>query len=279
MEAVQLDTMTPRPYRIQRVHHETRDTFTMELAATGGGDIPPYKPGQFNMLYVFGAGEVPISISGDPGTPETLVHTTRAVGTVTSAMARLKPGHVLGVRGPYGNSWPVEEAEGNDLVIVAGGIGAAPLRPLLYSVMDRRNRFGKVVILYGTRTPDDILFSKDLKQLRSRFDVDVLMTVDRATGDWRGHVGVVTKMIPHAPFDPYQATAYVCGPEIMMYYTLEALEKRGVPRDQIYMSMERNMKCALGHCGRCQFGRKLICRDGPVFRYDTIASLLDIREV
>lgn len=279
MLAARHEPMAPDPFRVQRVRRETEDTFTLELASTGAARAQAFAPGQFNMLYLFGVGEVAISISGDPRTPETLVHTTRAVGIVTNAMASLKPGQVLGVRGPFGTSWPAAPAEGKDVVIIAGGIGLAPLRPLIYEVMANRERYGRVVLLYGARTPEDILYRKELEQWRGRFDAEVLITVDRATGSWRGHVGLVTKLIPRAPFDPYESAAYVCGPEIMMTYAIEALAKRGLARDRMYLSMERNMKCAIGFCGHCQYGPHFICKDGPVFRYDVLEPLLPIREV
>ncbi len=272
------DIMLPRPHRIQRVKRETEDTFTLEIARTEGGPIA-FAPGQFNMLYVYGTGECAISISGDPATPETLVHTTRAVGTVTKAMAHLRAGHVIGVRGPFGGAWPVHLAEDMDVVIVAGGIGLAPLRPMLYHLIANRERYGKIVLLYGTRTPEDVLYKKELEQWRGRFDLDVLVTVDRATGKWRGHVGVVTTLIPRAPFDPYHTLACVCGPEVMMTHTVDALAKRGISKANIYLSMERNMKCAAGFCGHCQWGPKFICKDGPVFRFSDVEAMLSVREL
>ena len=273
------DPMVPSPYRVQRVRQDTYDTFTLELQSTNGAERFCFSAGQFNMLYVFGVGEVPISISGDPAIPVTLVHTTRAVGTVTKAMRQLKRGDMLGVRGPFGTHWPVEEAIGNDVVIVAGGIGLAPLRPALYALLANREKFGKVVLLYGTRTPSDILFRRELESWRSRLDLEVYVTVDRATGNWRGNVGVVTTLIPKAPFDPRNAVALVCGPEIMMRFTILELQKRGVAAENIFLSMERNMKCAVGFCGHCQFGPTFICKDGPVFRYDRIKDLFTKREI
>ncbi|NUN96468.1 MAG: FAD/NAD(P)-binding protein [Candidatus Omnitrophica bacterium] len=271
--------MVPNLHRIQKVTQETSDTFTLALAPSCGRKCPAFRPGQFNMLYVFGVGEVPISISGDPATPETLVHTTRAVGAVTAAMKKMRPGDQLGVRGPYGTEWPVAEAHDRDVVIVAGGIGLAPLRPALYSLLNHRERYGRVVLLYGTRSPEDILYRTEIQKWRSQFDLDVHVTVDRATGKWRGNVGVVTSLIPKAPFDPYHATAFVCGPEIMMRYTILALLKRGVEKDSIHLSMERNMKCAVGFCGHCQIGPLFVCRDGPVFGYPRLEKLLDKREL
>jgi len=279
MYVEQIEPMAPRPHRIQRVRRETDDTFTVELVQADGGPAIRFPPGQFNMLYVFGIGESAISISGNPATPETLVHTTRAVGAVTKAMSHLKAGQVIGVRGPFGGHWPIHEAEGKDIVVVAGGIGLAPLRPLIYELLHNRERYGKFVLLYGTRTPEDMLYRKELEQWGGRFDTNILITVDRATGKWRGHVGVVTALIPRAPFDPYDSVAFVCGPEIMMTYTIEALEQRGLAKEDIYLSMERNMKCAVGFCGHCQYGPHFICKDGPVFRYDQIESIYNVREI
>jgi NAD(P)H-flavin reductase len=277
--AAHADPMTPLIYRIEKVQKDTHDTFTLNLTHANGRAIDRFAPGQFNMLYVFGVGEVPISVSGDPYHPETLIHTTRMVGNVTKAMNALKPGETIGVRGPYGSHWPTEKAYGNDIVIVAGGIGLAPLRPVLYRVLANRNKYGKVVLLYGTRTPEDILYRSELEKLRARLDLDIHVTVDRATGNWKGNVGVVTKLIQRAPFDPYNTTAFVCGPEIMMRFTVRELENRGVEMGDIYVSMERNMKCAIGFCGHCQYGPNFICKDGPVFSFDKVKHLIDKREI
>ncbi len=271
--------MLPDLFRVQQIRRETDDTFTLELGSANGREPFGFAAGQFNMLYVRGIGEVPISISGDPARSDILVHTTREVGAVTRAMRGLKKGDVLGVRGPFGVGWPVEAAVGHDVVIVAGGIGLAPLRPSIYHLLGRRDQYGKIVLLYGTRTPADLLFRKELEAWRARLDVEVYVTVDRAIERWHGNVGVVTKLIPRAPFDPSRAVAMVCGPEIMMRFTALELEKRGIPTDHIYLSMERNMKCGIGLCGHCQFGPAFICKDGPVFRYDAIKGLVSLREI
>jgi len=271
--------MLPDFFSVRKVRLETDDTFTLELAPAGGRQPFPFSAGQFNMLYVHGIGEVPISISGDPGKPGTLVHTTRAVGAVTRGLRTLKKGDVLGVRGPFGVGWPVQQAEGHDIVVVAGGIGLAPLRPAIYQLLANRDRYGKLVILYGTRTPADILFRKEIEAWRARLDVEVYVTVDRATDSWHGNVGVVTKLIPKAPFDRTRTVAMICGPELMMRFTALELDKRGVETDHIYLSMERNMKCGVGLCGHCQCGATFICKDGPVFRYDAIKGLLSQREI
>jgi NAD(P)H-flavin reductase len=273
------DPMMPRPFSIQRTRRETEDTFTVELVPTDGTGGHPFTPGQFNMLYLFGVGEIPISISGDPNESMKLVHTTRAVGPVTKAMQKLKRGSSLGVRGPYGTGWPLEQMAGSDVVLVAGGIGLAPLRPALFQLISQRERYGRIVLLYGARTPADILFPKDLEHWRARFDLEVYVTVDRAMASWRGNVGVVTSLIPKAPFDPSQTHALVCGPEVMMRFAAHELVRRGVNSSDVYLSMERNMKCAVGFCGHCQFGPYYVCKDGPVFRYDRVRDLMWIREV
>ncbi|MBW1961666.1 MAG: FAD/NAD(P)-binding protein [Deltaproteobacteria bacterium] len=274
-----LAAMQPIPYRIERFKRETHDTFTIELRPVNGNPQPAFAPGQFNMLYVFGIGEIPISISGDPACPETIKHTTRVVGTVTRAMHALKPGDTIGVRGPFGSNWPTDKAEGKDVVIVAGGIGLAPLRPALFDLLANRKEYRRIVLLYGTRTPEDILFKRDLRRWRSHFDLEVHITVDRSMEAWRGNVGVVTTLIPRAPFDPSNAIAFICGPEVMMWYTVEALQQRGVKSEDIFVSMERNMKCATGFCGRCQYGPNFICKDGPVFRYDRVEPIFRKAEV
>jgi NAD(P)H-flavin reductase len=273
------DIMAPRPFVIDRIVKDVSDTFTLALTPEGEERPFPFKPGQFNMLYVFGVGEVPISISGNPDAGGPLLHTIRAVGPVTRAMALLQRGATIGVRGPFGSAWPTEAAEGNDIVFVAGGVGLAPLRPAIFRILARRGRYGRVALLYGARTPKDILFRRDLQRWGGRLDVAVQVTVDRAAAEWRGNVGVVTRLIDHAPFDPEEAVALVCGPEIMLRFTTRALMARGVAADRIYVSMERNMKCAVGFCGHCQFGGHFVCRDGPVFRFDRIRDIFDEREL
>lgn len=270
--------MLTSPWMVDHVRKDTIDTFTMELVPEAGENFD-FLPGQFNMLYVFGVGEVPISISGDPKNKDRLLHTIRNVGLVTDALNKLRRGAMVGLRGPYGKPWPVDAAEGKDVVIVAGGIGLAPLRPVLYQLQDQRDRFRNIFILYGARTPGDLLYKNDLKKLSADLEIQVRVTVDQGDADWKGMIGVVTPLIQRAPFDPENSVAYVCGPEIMMHFAVRELHKRGVPDEKVYLSMERNMKCAVGHCGHCQFGPEFICKDGPVFRYDSIENLLKVREV
>ncbi len=268
------DPMIPRVYRVLRTRWNTGDTFSLELVPQEGGDIPAFEPGQFNMVYIYGVGEIPISISGDPARRDVLIHTTRAVGTVTHAMSKLNVDDTLGVRGPFGSAWPVELGRGKDIVIVAGGIGLAPLRPAMYRILANREQYGRVVLLYGARTPADVLYRKDLEQWRAQFDLDVYVTVDRATGNWRGSVGLVTQLIGRAPFDPLNSQALVCGPELMMRFTTQELMKRGISGSNIYVSLERNMKCGIGLCGHCQIGSVFVCKDGPVFQHSQVEHLL-----
>jgi len=273
------ETMVPRPYLVDRVTPDVSDTFTLVLKPQYGAEQFAFKPGQFNMLYVYGVGEIPISISGDPNEPARLVHTVRALGSVTGAMQKLKRGSVVGVRGPFGTAWPVDAAEGSDVVIVAGGVGLAPLRPAIYSILARRERYGRFVILYGARSPKDILFWRQLERWRSRLDTYVDVTVDRATGAWHGNVGVVTALIGHGGFDADHTVAMICGPELMIRYGVQTFIDRGVRTNNIYVSMERNMKCAVGFCGHCQYGGNFVCRDGPVFSFDQIAEIFQVREL
>jgi len=277
--ANQREPMVIRPFAIKRVVNETYDTFTLDLIPAGHQDDVRFVPGQFNMVYAFGAGEVPISISGDPADSTRLVHTVRAVGGVTNLIRSMKTGDSLGIRGPFGTGWPVDQAIGGDVVIVAGGIGLAPLRPAVYYLLTNRDKYNKISLLYGTRTPDDLLYRQQLKKLRARFDLDLEITVDAAGGEWHGNVGVVTTLIGKAPFDPSHSVAMVCGPEVMMRFTVMELQKRGVADDRIFVSMERNMKCGVGLCGHCQMGPTFICKDGPVYRYDSIKDIFLKREI
>jgi NAD(P)H-flavin reductase len=270
------ESPVPVPVRVTRVRREMAGVTTLELTpASAFGFVP----GQFNMLYMFGLGEVAISLSGDPAEENQVVHTVRAVGAVSQAITRLRRNDVLGVRGPYGSYWPVLDSEGSDVVIVAGGLGLAPLRPVIYRVLAHRERYGRVVVLYGARGPADILYRRELEAWRKRLDVDITATVDHAATDWRGNVGVVPALIGRTPIDPDHTVAMVCGPEIMMRFTIDALQQRGLALDRIFASMERNMKCAIGFCGHCQFGPTFVCRDGPVFRFDRIAPFFNIREI
>jgi len=270
------ESLLPVPVRVTRVRRETAGVTTLELAPASRFG---FDPGQFNMLYMFGLGEVAISLSGDPAEDHRIMHTVRAVGAVSQALTRLRRNDVVGVRGPYGSSWPVRDSEGSDVIIVAGSLGLAPLRPVIYRMLARRERYGRLVVLYGARGPADILYRRELEAWRRRLDVDITVTVDHAAADWRGNVGVVPALIGRTPIDPDHTVAMVCGPEIMMRFTVDALRQRGLVTDRIFLSMERNMKCAIGICGHCQFGPAFVCREGPVFRFDRIASFFNQREI
>ncbi|MFB8830749.1 cyclic nucleotide-binding domain-containing protein [Azotobacter sp. CWF10] len=274
------DPFLPQPYRVERRRRELIGAVTLDLAPLAG-ERPDFLPGQFNMLYVFGVGEVAISLSGDAERGTAFVHTVRNVGAVSGALTRLEVGASVGVRGPFGSGWPLveAEAEGADVLLVAGGLGLAPLRPALYALLARRERYGRVVIMVGSRSPEDILYRRELEHWRRRADLEVLLTVDHADADWRGHVGVVPALIPHAGLDPVETLALVCGPEVMMRFTANALLAAGVRPERIHLSMERNMKCAVAQCGHCQFGPFFVCREGPVLRYDRIAGILAVPEI
>ena len=258
----------PQPYRVTKRLRETHDTTTLVLEPSGQtGNVPEFIPGQFNMLYAFGIGEVPISMSGDPNGTDGLVHTIRSVGTVTRALGDAA---IVGVRGPFGTGWPLDQAEGHDVLLIAGGLGLSPLRPALYHVLTQRERYGRIILLYGARDPAELLYTRELEQWRGRFDLDIEITVDRPMNGWRGNVGVVPSLLPRAPFDPGRTIAMVCGPEIMQRFTVRDLDRHGVDDERIYLSLERNMKCAIGFCGHCQFGPTFVCKDGPVVSADRV---------
>jgi NAD(P)H-flavin reductase len=272
------DALVPETYRVTSVRQDLADTFSLEMSPVSA-TRPGFEPGQFNMLYAFGIGEIPISISGSSTDGVGYLHTIRAVGAVSRTISHLSAGDQLGIRGPFGTGWPVARSEGADVVFVAGGLGLAPLRPAILEVLEHRTRYGRVVILSGSRSPADILFRHELERWRQRLDIDIEVTVDHADRTWHGHVGVVPALLARADFDPGETVAFVCGPEIMMRFAARHLHDAGVPDEHIFLSMERNMKCAVGHCGHCQFGPDFICLDGPVLSYDRIGARLSLREV
>lgn len=273
------DPMAVQPVNIRRVIWETDDTFTLWLDLDHLDKKFSFKPGQFNMLYVFGVGEAAISISSDSAWPSAIAHTIHRVGTVTSALAQKKRGDMIGLRGPFGTSWNIDVARKKDVCIVAGGIGLAPLRPVLYEILRDRDAFGRVILLYGARSPLDLLYRVELEEWSNEYGVEVLISVDRGDSSWKGHIGVVTMLFSYIKLDARETIAYVCGPETMMKYTLDELERRGLPENQIYVSMERNMKCAVGFCGHCQYGPDFICKDGPVFSLPQVRRLLEKKEL
>lgn len=273
-----IDPMIPRRFRVERVRREVEGVFSWDLRPLDGEPFA-FLPGQFNMLYAPGMGEVAISVSGDCRDRSTLVHTIRAVGTVTKAMASLRAGAMIGVRGPFGSSWPVEAAYGKDVVFITGTVGLAPLRPLIYEVLARREKFGKVIINYGSRGIDDILYERDLHTWRGRFDLEVHVTVHTAPSGYRGRVGSVAAAVKISRFEGGSAMAFVCRSEALTHSAVQALQERGVTTDRIYVTLERSMKCGIGFCGHCQFGPTFMCKEGPVYRFDTIEKIFAVREL
>jgi NAD(P)H-flavin reductase len=272
------DPMVPLPYRVVQRRDETADIVTLWLAPQEEA-LPPHLPGQFTMLYVPGLGEIPISISGDLHDEGHLVQTIRAVGPISRALYGAPIGAIIGARGPFGTHWDLDAASGGDVVVVGGGCGLAPLRPVILAVLAERSRFRRVLALLGARDPGEFSFSEEISGWADRTDLEVVRTVDQRAPGWTGHVGLVTLPLESVELVPEQATAFLCGPEVMIRGAAELLMQRGVPAERIQVSMERNMKCAIGHCGHCQLGPLLVCRDGPVVSYAVAAELLAVREL
>ena len=271
--------MVPQPIMIRRAIWETDDTFTLTLDMNDWKGDYAFLPGQFNMVYVHGLGEVAVSISSDPGKRSTLEHTIHRVGLVTTALAQKKKGDYVGLRGPFGSSWPVDVARGKDVCIVSGGIGLAPLRPIIYTMLHHRSDYGRIIVMYGGRSPLDLLYRVELEKWDNNHDIETLVTVDRGDTSWKGYIGVVTTLFNYIKLEARDTIAYVCGPELMMRYTVDELVTRGLPPEQVYLSMERNMKCAIGFCGHCQMGPTFICKEGPVYQLPRIRPLMDKKEL
>lgn len=266
------------PVRIAGVTEEIPGVATYHLSFSDPAIAATYEfqPGQFNMLYLPGVGESAISLSANPRSRDTWAHTIRVAGNVTGTLARLGQGGALGLRGPFGTSWPLQMAEGNHVILVAGGIGLAPLRPAIYHLLDQRARYLSLTLLFGGRTPEGLLFTQEFPDWTKR-GLDIRMTVDRASPGWTGNVGVVPLLLDRLPLaNPARTHVLSCGPEVMMWYTAKSALERGIPRENLWLSMERNMQCAVGLCGHCQFGPAFICKDGPVFRYDALAPFLQV---
>jgi NAD(P)H-flavin reductase len=267
--------MAPRPFVVAARRREVPGVWTLELEPADGAPLRVL-PGQFTMVYAFGVGEIALSVSGaDRGR---LVHTVASVGAVSAAVCAARPGTVLGIRGPLGNGWPLAAARGADVVVMAGGVGLAPLRETVRHLLARRGEYGELMLLYGSRTPQTLLYRREIERWR-RQGLTAELIVDAAGRGWDGRVGFVTELIPPAAFDPDAAVAMVCGPEVMMTHCARSLLDRGLPADRLYVSLERNMRCGMGFCGHCQLGGTLICRDGPVYAWDRIAPALGVREL
>ena len=248
-------------YRVQLVDEQTRQHFR-------------FKAGQFNMVYLFGVGEVAISIVSDPDEPQLLDHTIRAVGRVTKAIAELQPGDVLGIRGPFGQGWPLEEARGRNVVIVTGGLGCAPVVGAIEYIFRHRRAYGPVRIIHGVKTPKDLLYRERFESWGRFPDTEVLLTSGQSDKTWHYHIGVVTELFERVTIDPGNSIVLMCGPEIMMRLGVPILMRRGIPETAIYLSLERHMECGIGLCGHCQMGPYFLCKDGPVMRYDRVEQWL-----
>jgi NAD(P)H-flavin reductase len=266
----------PRSARIEERVEETTDTVTLRLRLDQA-DGYRFTPGQFNMLYLYGAGEVPISVVSDDPDSGILTHTVRALGRITQGLRKLRPGDRLGLRGPYGRGWPMQAAEGRDLVIVTGGLGCAPSVSIIHHVQRHRERYGSLSILQGVKHTDDLIWREQYAAWAALPDVRVLLAADVPSPGWSGHVGLVTALFDRLPLTPERTVAMLCGPEIMMRSAADGLHARGVAAGDIYLSMERNMQCAIGHCGHCQIGGLFVCRDGPVFAWPEVRPLLGVR--
>ncbi|MEO8512442.1 MAG: FAD/NAD(P)-binding protein [Ignavibacteria bacterium] len=275
-----IEPMIPEPVKVKKIFWETEDVFTIELVNENEEKKEfNFKPGQFNMLYAFGIGESAISISSDSLKKGSILHTIHKVGYVTNVLSKLKKGDIIGLRGPFGSSWPLEEIKGKDICIIVGGIGLAPLRPAIYHILKNRKDYGKFTILYGARSPRDILYSVELESWKKKYDVQIEVTVDRSDSSWRGYVGVVTTLMDYVELNPENTRALVCGPEIMMKFAVDELIKNGMIEKDIYLTLERNMKCALGFCGHCQYGPSFVCKDGPVFSFSKVTDIFEIKEL
>jgi NAD(P)H-flavin reductase len=269
------DPMLPARYVVADRTVETRDSATLTLTPLDE-PLPRFRPGQFTMIAVPGVGEIAVSISGAPGDGHALVQTVRAVGAVSRAIHDARPGTVLGVRGPFGTDWDLPSARGFDLLVVAGGIGLAPLRPVLLGALADRASHGRITLVLGARTPAEFPYRDEIPTWT---DLDVVSTVDHPTPGWHGRVGLVTRPLAEVELNPARTIAFLCGPEVMMRSSAELLRKGGMPAEHIRLSLERNMKCGIGLCGHCQLGPLIVCRDGPVVHYGQVADLLSVKEL
>ncbi|MEQ9145894.1 MAG: FAD/NAD(P)-binding protein [Parvibaculaceae bacterium] len=270
--------LTPQLHRVAERQSDSDDVVSLRFdVAPGSAGFG--QPGQFNMLYAFGVGEVPISFSRCDAQKGHIWHTVRGVGPVSRALAALDVNDAVGIRGPFGTPWPLETMEGRDIVLMAGGLGLAPLRPVVDHVLRQREILGKIRLLYGARSPEALIYAPELEVWAEERGIEVKVTVDHAAAGWEGHVGVITTLLDALPVDPEKTMAMICGPGLMMRFSVSALEGLGCAEERLFVSMERNMKCAVGQCGRCQYGPYFICREGPVFRYDHIRSLFRISDI
>lgn len=273
--------MTHNPYLIHPAviadkKQESTDivTFRLQLTDPAQREAFRFEAGQFNMLYVFGVGEVAISIVSDPDEPEFLDHTIRVVGRITKVLGTMQQGETVGVRGPFGMGWPMKEAQGKDVLIVTGGLGCAPVVGAIEYIFRRREDFGTMTILHGVKTPHDLLYRERFDAWRHEPRTQVLLTSDEPGKTWHNHVGVVTELFDQLDVDPDNTLVMMCGPEIMMRIACNTLSHHGLRPDSMYVSLERHMECGIGLCGHCQLGPFFVCKDGPVMRLDRLVPFL-----
>ena len=270
--------LLPEPAEIveKRSYGPNIHAYRLRFLASDARPRFDFVPGQFNMVYVPGVGEVAISISSDPD-DEMLEHTIRIVGRTTRVIDGLGPGDVLGLRGPFGAGWPLQEARWKDVVVVTGGVGCAPVTGAIDYMFRRRANYGRLTIVHGVKKPSDLIHRERFEYWRRQRDAHVLLTTDQPDRAWRDRSGVVTELFDEIEFDPGRTVLLMCGPEIMMHYAIQNLRRRGLASDRIFLSLERNMKCAVGLCGHCQLGPEFVCKDGPIFRLTRIEQLLFTR--
>ncbi|MCW1957599.1 MAG: FAD/NAD(P)-binding protein [Mycobacterium sp.] len=273
----QVSSMAPVPYRVRSRVTETADSVTLDLEPVDSV-LSGAVPGQFMMLYAFGVGEVAISFSGlhNDGI---ITHTVRAVGAVSTALCAAQPGEIVGVRGPFGTGWDLETAVGRDLVVVAGGVGLAPLRPVVHGALADRDRYGRVILIAGARAQRDFLYTAELEGWLQNPAIEMHQTVDVPIQGWLGETGFVTEPLRRLNLQPERTTAFLCGPEPMMQFSAKALLDKGIDARDIRVSLERNMQCGAGWCGHCQLGPLLLCRDGPVVTFEVARPLLEVEEL
>jgi len=275
-----MDNSTINPYLpeeamiIERIQ-EGPDLFTLRLELTNPAFQSSYtfQPGQFNMLYLYGVGEIPISIVSDPENSQIIDHTIRVVGRVTKGFAKLKTGDRIGIRGPYGQGWPMLESQHKDIVIITGGLGCAPAVSMINYIEQRRDSFARLNIIQGVKHCCDLIWKERYEKWSTLPNTKVLLAADSGEAIWPWHIGPVTALFDQLEFEPENVVVMMCGPEGMMHVVCDHMLDRCVPASQLFLSMERNMQCAIGHCGHCQYGDQFICKDGPVFSYDKIRKL------
>lgn len=271
------NVLVPKLYEVKSNEKESADVYTLTLAAKEGTDEMTFLPGQFNMLHHFGFGEVAISHAGDSSCRGQVVHTVRSAGPVTEQMSKLKPGDEVGVRGPFGSTWPLDK-EGSDVLLIAGGIGLPPLRSALCALIANKSRYNSLTLLYGAKNPEDLIYREDLRRWQEQ-GVKVVISVDQGDANWKGPVGVITHLIQKNIRDPKNILALICGPEIMIEFSVKELEQAGVAAKDIAVSLERHMQCGVGFCGRCQYGPFFLCKDGPVLPYEKLQHWFWVKEL